>query len=818
MEGLFSKKKKTDQRTTKGMYFLKKVAKIYRLPKNAKDSVPIRGIMENGIIETEPGTFTKTYPLSDVNFSIVPYEEQSSIFKAHMEFLNSFGENIRWQFCFYKHSEDKRKTASEIRLKPVNDGLKPYRNEMNHILAETLKSGNNSYKMEKMLTIAIDDTDADHVVSVFKHMDLNISEGLKRICHKDTVPYSTLDRIKMLYQIYNPGFDYRFATGIYNDEEVFDLRYVEKSGLSVKDIIGPQSIDYSNRSKDYFLINDTYVRVLYLEKIPSQIKTDLMADLCAIESDMLISVNGQKLAQEKAIKMVKNKKAALDQKAAKMQSRNAEDGYFGDLPLEMENTRKNTEDIMNDLVYRNQNMFFTTFTIAIFQNSLERLNELEKQVITVGGRYVCPIKRLKFQQEFAFNTTLPLCRNDLMIEKMYNTETTAVFIPYDAEDLKQKDSIFYGLNQKTGSMVLYDRTTGDNANAMVFGHSGSGKSFFTKMEMLQVLLTRQDAQVFVIDPQGEYAPLAKELNGAEINIKLGSKHYLNPLDLDISSDGEDEVDPVTMKSDYVKSLVQIMGNRQLTAPEWGILDKCVRQIYKPYIDELIRTGKTCDKSKCPQLTDLYTALNLQRKDFPEAGSVADMIKQYTVGSFDTFAHRTNIKDESRFIVYNIKNLGTNMKELGLFICLNQAFNQMIYNSSRGIHTFLYLDEFHLLLESPDTTVFVKRVWKMARKWLGVTMCMQQNTEDLLRNADTRNIVNNTSFVVMLSVPEMDRQNLQELFPLSDDQLEYITNKEKGHGLIFNGSVVVPFGFKFPKNTQIYKMLTTSHDVEGAMYA
>ena len=374
------------------------------------------------------------------------------------------------------------------------------------------------------------------------------------------------------------------------------------------------------------------------------------------------------------------------------------------------------------------------------------------------------------------------------------------------------------LNQKTGSMVLYDRTTGDNANAMVFGHSGSGKSFFTKMEMLQVLLTRQDAQVFVIDPQGEYAPLAKELNGAEINIKLGSKHYLNPLDLDISSDGEDEVDPVTMKSDYVKSLVQIMGNRQLTAPEWGILDKCVRQIYKPYIDELIRTGKTCDKAKCPQLTDLYTALNLQRKDFPEAGSVADMIKQYTVGSFDTFAHRTNIKDESRFIVYNIKNLGTNMKELGLFICLNQAFNQMIYNSSRGIHTFLYLDEFHLLLESPDTTVFVKRVWKMARKWLGVTMCMQQNTEDLLRNADTRNIVNNTSFVVMLSVPEMDRQNLQELFPLSDDQLEYITNKEKGHGLIFNGSVVVPFGFKFPKNTQIYKMLTTSHDVEGAMYA
>lgn len=817
--GLSNKNKTPNKkRSANDIKMLKRIGKIYRLPKNVRESVPFRGIMNDGIIETEPGTFTKTYQINDINFSIVPFEEQERIFNAHMDFLNSFGENTRWQFTFYKHREDKIETAKAIRLKPQNDGLKPYRNEMNQILAQTLKTGNNAFRMDKMLTIAIDDNEADHAVRVLKDMDVIISEGLKRVSQKDTKPYSTLDRIKLLYEIYNPGFDYRFMTGIYEDKENFDLRFVEKSGLSVKDIIGPQSFDFSNRSRDYFLMNDTYVKVMYLERVAPRMSTEMMSDLCSIESDMLISVTSSKFSQEDAIKMVKNQKAALDQKAAKMQSRNAEDGYFGDLPLEMENNRKNTEDLMNDLVYRNQNMFFTTFTIAIFADSLKGLEEAEKQVIKVSGKRFCPIKRLRFQQEFAFNTVLPLCRNDLFVDKLYNTETTAVFIPYDAEDLKQKNAIFYGLNQRTGRMIMYDRTSGDNANGMVFGHSGSGKSFFTKLEMLQVLLTRPDAQIFVIDPQGEYLPLAKQLKGAEINIKLGSKSYLNPLDLDISSDVDDEVDPVTMKSDYIKSLIQIMGDRPLTAPEWGTLDKCVRLIYKPYIDELIRTGKTCDRYKCPQLTDLYSALNLMRKEFPEAGSVADMIKQYAVGSFDTFAHRTNIEVDSRFIVYNIKNLGTNMKELGLFICLNQAFNQMIYNSSRGMYTFLYLDEFHLLLESPDTTVFVKRVWKMARKWLGVTMCMQQNTEDLLRNADTRNIVNNTSFVAMLSVPEMDRQNLQELFHLSDDELKYITNVEKGHGLIFNGSVVIPFGFKFPKETEIYKMLTTSHDVEGAMYA
>ena len=380
--GLSNKNKTPNKkRSANDIKMLKRIGKIYRLPKNVRESVPFRGIMNDGIIETEPGTFTKTYQINDINFSIVPFEEQERIFNAHMDFLNSFGENTRWQFTFYKHREDKIETAKAIRLKPQNDGLKPYRNEMNQILAQTLKTGNNAFRMDKMLTIAIDDNEADHAVRVLKDMDVIISEGLKRVSQKDTKPYSTLDRIKLLYEIYNPGFDYRFMTGIYDDKENFDLRFVEKSGLSVKDIIGPQSFDFSNRSRDYFLMNDTYVKVMYLERVAPRMSTEMMSDLCSIESDMLISVTSSKFSQEDAIKMVKNQKAALDQKAAKMQSRNAEDGYFGDLPLEMENNRKNTEDLMNDLVYRNQNMFFTTFTIAIFADSLKGLEEAENAQI-----------------------------------------------------------------------------------------------------------------------------------------------------------------------------------------------------------------------------------------------------------------------------------------------------------------------------------------------------------------------------------------------------------------------------------------------------
>lgn len=816
-----NKKQKTSERKTiksQPQAFIKKIAKINNLPKNVRESIPFRGIMQNGIIETYPGTFTKSYKLNDVNFNMLVDNEQMAIFKSYMDFLNSFNEKTRWQITIFNHEIDKRKTIEDIRIIPQRDGLNKYRQEMNTVYLDNLKKGNNSIRQDKYLTIAIDDNNAEHAATVLNKSDAIISQKIRRMSKTETKPLTVKQRLKLLYTIYNQDSDYRLATGIVDGKEELNLNYLEKIGLSVKDVVGPSSFDYSNGNT--FMVGDTYAHAMYLEKVPAYLNTSFLSDLSDVQCNMLISITSEIINQEKAVKMVRGKLSSIEARATAVNKRNNNDGIYNELPPDLERSQNAARSLLNDLTGRDQNLFYITFLVVVFARTKEQLDENVRLVKEISGKHLCVIKPLKFQQEFAFNTALPLCRNDVFAERLYTTESASVFIPYNAQEISQKNAIFYGLNQTTKSMVLIDRTSGDNYNGLIFGYSGSGKSFTAKLEMVSVLLNKPDAQVFVIDPQGEYYPLAESLHGQVIRLAPGSRVYVNPLDLDISQSDDEESDPITMKSDFVLSMFDIiMGkNRVLDAIYRGIIDKCIRKIYRPYIDELNRTGKTCDLSRCPTLSDLYQELIMLKSEKYEAGQLADYLYQFAVGSFDTFAHRTNVETSSKFIVYDTKRLGTGMKELGLHICTNDIWNRMISNSKKGIYTWFYIDEFHVLLESDNTTAFLRRVWKMARKWKGVPTGIMQNTEDLLRNADSRAIVNNTAMVIMLKAPLMDRQNLAELFNLSPAQLEHITESEPGHGLIYNGKCTVPFGYDFPHDTEIYKIITTKHDVINAAFA
>ncbi len=806
--------KVTQKQSTGIIAKIKNVAKIDRLPKNVRETIPFRGAMANGIIETQEGVFTKTYKIEDINFTIAPDEDQMVIYQHFIDMLNSFNDTINWEFTTFKHEIEKRKTIDDIRIRPQKDGLNKYRQEMNDVLLSNLKRGNNSARKDKMLTIAIKDNDAKHAAMQFKNIDTLISQKIRRISGYDTQPMTTQERIKMLYEIYNQDTDYRLATGIYENKEVFNLQFLEKCGLTLKDVIGPSSFDFSpNGKRDIFMIGDTYAQTLYLARIPSFLNTSFMSDLEDISGNMLISSYFKTIDAGSAGKLVKEQLAAIEANVASVSKRNAEGGYFGVLPPDLEKSQNSVRSLMNDITSRDQNIFYVTFVITVFARTKEELIETVKLVKDTADKHMCSIKPMKFQQEFAFNTCLPLCRNDIMVDLLYTSESAGIFIPYNSQEIMQKNSIFYGLNQVSKSMILYDRTTGDNYNGLIFGYSGSGKSFTAKCEMVSVILAKQNAQVFVIDPQGEYKNLVNGLHGQEINLSPGSNSYINPLDLDISIDKEDEIDPITMKSDFIISLFSIMigKNRSLSPIHTSLIDKCVRKVYRSYIEELSRSGETCNVNMCPTLTDLYQELNMMKDEHYEAGQLADILFTYAIGSFDTFAHRTNIETDKKFVVYNTKQLGHGMRELGLHICLNDIWNRMINNSKREVYTWFYIDEFHILLESEGSTLFLKRIWKMARKWLGVPTGIMQNTEDLLRSEDTRAIFNNTSFILMLKEPMMDRQNLQILLNLSPSQLEYINESDKGCGLLYNGKVTIPFMSKFPKNTELYNMMDTSHE-------
>ena len=795
----------------------KDIAKIDRLPKNVRDTIPFRGIMpKNGIIETYPGTFTKTYHIEDINFSISPDEDQLLIFQHFIDMLNSFNENIKWEFSIFNHEINKKKTIEDIRILPQKDGLNNLRRETNSILLSNLKKGNNSMKKDKMLTIAIEDRDAKHAAMQFKNIDNMVSQKIRKISGYDSKPYNSQERIQLLYNIYNQDSDYRLATGIYNNEEVFKLDYLEKCGLSVKDIVGPSSFDFSpNGKKDIFMIGDMYAQTVYLDRIASSINSSFMADLCAIPTNMLLSSHFETIDNAKAVKLVRGQLSSIEAQVSSASKRNSEEGYFGALPPDLERAQSSARSLMEDITTRDQNIFYITFTITVFARTYEDLVENVKLIKSTAEKHMCAFKPLKYQQEFAFNTSLPLCRNDLFVNRLYPSDSAGIFIPYDTQEIMQKNAIFYGLNQVSKSMIMYDRCTGDNYNGLIFGYSGSGKSFTAKWEMISVLLRRPNAQVFVIDPQGEYNPLVKALNGQEIILAPGSRSYINPLDLDLSDAQSGDVDPITMKSDYIVSMFEVIlgKGRSLGPIHIAIIDKAVKRIYRAYIDDMNRSGQTFDREKCPTLADLYHELDTMKDESYEAGQLADIISTYAIGSFDLFAHRTNIETNSRFVLYNTAQLGTGAKELGLHICINDVWNRMIANSKKDIYTWFYIDEFHILLESEGSTKFLRRIWKMARKWLGVPTGIMQNTEDLLRGEDSRAIFNNTSFIIMLKEPMMDRQNLQQLLNLSVSQLEYITESDKGSGLLYNGKVTIPFENRIEKNTEIYKIMSTAHDTK-----
>lgn len=800
---------------------LKMIAKIEKIPKTVSDSMPFRGIMQNGIIETTPGNFTKSYRLEDINFTIAPDDEQLRICEEYKNFLNMFDQRTRIQFCIYNHQEDRRETIKKIKCHPSNDGLNIYRNELNGVLYDKLKKGNNSITTDKILTISVTDDDVAHAERTFQRIDAEVSSGLKKIIKKDTPPMTAEDRMKLLYNIYNQGGDYRFETGIYDGTPKFRLVDVVRQGLSVKDLIGPDGMSFLSNGK-MFTLGDTFGEALFLEKMPAFLSTKFLNDVSSLQMDMLISMTSETLAPDVSQKLVKNQLANIEAQVADVNSKHLASGYMGALPPGLEQAQSAARDLLTDITGRNQNLFFMTFVIVVFAQSKEQLQECVRLVQdTAKGAYLCNLKPLRYQQEFALNTALPLCRNDLFVNTMQTTESEAIFIPFNSQELTQNNAIFYGLNQTSNRMIMYDRLTGANYNGLIFGYAGSGKSFIAKCEMISVLLNRHDSQIFVIDPQGEYYPLTDALNGQHIVLAPNSGNFINPLDLDLSSD--DELDPVTMKTDFVISMFEIIiGQHQNLGPAHKtILERCVRELYEPYINSIShRTdGLTFVAKECPTLLDLYTLLSKKAVDDKNmaANDLAEYLGMYTAGSFNTFSRRTNVQTNSRFIVYDIKNLGTGMRELGLHICLNDVWNRMISNSKHNVYTWFYVDEFHLLLQSESTTVFLKQVWKMARKWKGVPTGIMQNTEDLLRDADSRAIVNNTSFVIMMKEPSMDRENLMTLFNLSNAQLQYITESDPGHGLLYSGKVALPFYYDFPKNTELYSIMTTAHDVENAKF-
>lgn len=782
------------------------------IPKNVQQSLRYVECYENGIIQVEPGVFSKMFRFDDFSFKTKSQEEQEEIFESYCKFLNSLTPDENVFITIANVPGDKKASVEAIIPQKRGDKYDEYRDEIGNMIRDKISTLRNNIVTKKYITVTIKDDDVAKVSRRFAEIYGEIDSAFKKITRESIYEVKLAERLELLALLYR-GED----TSLYFQHDLdgnvsVDWSDMKAHGLTTKDIICPECI---KTKVNYMQLSENrFAQSMYLDKIANWLNTNFFADICEANIESVVTVHIEPIPQETAIKMVHNQSVNITAEVMEKQKNLLKSGYSPDMiPMDLADSKEQIDDLQNDLQNRDQKLFFVAMSLAHFSGSEEEYRQNSKMMKSLAAKHMCSLQPCTWMQERGLNSSLPYGIDDLYTKKILTTEALGTLIPFDEANTTDKGGLYYGVNAINKSVIVYDRKQGQNYNGLILGSSGSGKSFSAKREMSSVFL-QGNADIYIIDPDGEYTPLAETFDGEVVHIAPGSSDFINPFDLDVDASFDQDLNPLAMKMDFICGMIESMigGFVRLTPTQRSIIDRCVRQMYVPYMEHLQtlppKDGRpvTIDKASCPTMQALFELLLSQPQ--AEAQNLALAMESYAVGMFDTFAHKTTVDLTKRVVVYDIKNIGTNLRELALKVCLNDIWNKMMENRRIGKWTYFYVDEFHLLLSNPSTSEFLKSVWKRARKWQGVPTGITQNVEDLLASADARAIINNSSFIYMLNQSAMDRLALQELLKLSDNDLEFITNVERGRGLIKTSKAVIPFMDDFPSNTKLFQIMTT----------
>lgn len=789
----------------------KKLVKNAQIPKTVQQSIPYLRVYDDtrtmgGIIETEEGQFSKSYLLADANFSDAGEDRQEEILEILEKIFNSFSPENSYEITAFNRTIDQESFNKKILMDYSNDGYDDLRIKHNELLLDKMQEGRNNLKTERYLTISLKATSIKEAVDKFASIERDLTVKFKQINQNGIEALSLKERLEVLHDLYNMGKEGEF-------DKFFDLETISKQGLKTKDFIGPSCIDTSH--SDYLIMDGVYSKTLFLKSIPSKLTTILIESLMDIATNVVTSVHYEVQPQEKAASFASAQVTNIGGEIAKAQKSLSKAGVSPDLiSQKLDVAQKDAKQLLAAITEESQSLFHATLVATIFAPNLEDLKLYTEQIRSRAKGFMCNLDVLRMQQEQAFNTMLPLGVNHVSTHRILTTKSVVALQPFSTQELQVKNGFYYGLNQLSKNLVIYNRSKSTNQNGVILGAPGGGKSFAAKMEMYQAYLNTKDTQIFIIDPEREYESLGKELGATIIPIMPGGEYHINPLDLDITPDNDG--DPFATKVDFVICMVERMlgGRNELNGYIKGIIDNTLQELYSPYIQELQKRGQTLNTEICPTLRDFYDALRSRKE--AEAKNLAQSIQMYCTGTLNLFASHTNIDTSKRMIIYDTKNIGTNLKELGMQICLNDIWNRMISNRKKNIRTWFYIDEFYLLLHQPSAAQYLQMVWKRARKWMGSPTGITQNVSDLLNSEEGYAILQTSDFALLLKQAPLDRASLAKIYNISEEQQEYInTNAGSGTGLIIASGTIIPFENIVPSSSDIYKLLSTkAEDAEG----
>ena len=760
-----------------------------RKEKSAQDSIPYERMWPDGICRVADGHYTKTIQFQDINYQLSQNEDKTAIFEGWCDFLNYFDSSIQFQMSFLNLAASEETFAHAINIPLQGDDFDSIRVEYMTMLQNQLAKGNNGLIKTKYLTFGIDADSLKAAKPRLERIETDILNNFKRL----GVAAETLDGKARLAQLH----------GIFHmDEQVpfrFEWEWLAPSGLSTKDFIAPSGFEF--RTGKQFRMGKKYGAVSFLQILAPELNDRMLADFLDMESSLIVSLHIQSVDQIKAIKTVKRKITDLDKSKIEEQKKAVRAGYDMDIiPSDLATYGAEAKKLLQDLQSRNERMFLVTFLVLNTADNPRQLDNNVFQASSIAQKYNCQLTRLDFQQEEGLMSALPLGLNQIEIQRGLTTSSTAIFVPFTTQELFQngKEALYYGINALSNNLIMVDRKLLKNPNGLILGTPGSGKSFSAKREIANCFLLTND-DIIICDPEAEYAPLVERLHGQVIKISPTSTNYINPMDLNL--DYSDDESPLSLKSDFILSLCELIvgGKEGLQPVQKTIIDRCVRLVYQTYLNDP-------RPENMPILEDLYDLLRAQEEK--EAQYIATALEIYVTGSLNVFNHQSNVDINNRIVCYDIKELGKQLKKIGMLVVQDQVWNRVTINRAAHKSTRYYIDEMHLLLKEEQTAAYTVEIWKRFRKWGGIPTGITQNVKDLLSSREVENIFENSDFVYMLNQAGGDRQILAKQLGISPHQLSYVTHSSEGEGLLFYGSTILPFVDHFPKNTELYRIMTT----------
>lgn len=756
---------------------------------SAQDSIPFERMFPDGICRVKDGYYTKTIQFTDINYQLAQQEDKTAIFEEWCSFLNFFDSSIRFELTFLNCSTDAKAFARWIRIPFKKDRYNSVRSEYSGMLKEQMERGNNGLTKTKYITFGLYANSMKEAKPKLIHVETDLLNNFKRIGVQAKL-LNGRERLALMHQIFHLDGQEKF---------IFDWKNLVPTGTSVKDYIAPSAFAFNkNRT---FQMGNVHGAMSFLAITASDVSDRMLADFLNMESSQIVTMHIRSIDQNAAIKTVKHKITELDRSKIEEQKKAVRSGYDMDIiPSDLATYGRDAKELLKELQSQNERMFLVTFLIMNTGATEQELENNVFQANSIAQKHNCNLVRLDFQQEQGLMSSLPLAYNQIEIERGLTTSSTAIFVPFTTQELFQKSegSLYYGLNALSNNLIMVDRKELKNPNGLILGTPGSGKSFAAKREIANCFLATDD-DIIISDPESEYSPLVERFDGQVIKISPTSTQYINPMDINMNYSEEDN--PLSLKADFILSLLELIvgGKEGLRPVEKTVIDRCIHLIYQPYFDNPV-------PENMPLLEDLYKSLLSQPEQ--EAHHVATALEIYVSGSLNVFNHRTNVDINNRLVCYDIKDLGKQLKKIGMLVVQDQVWGRVTENRSQGKSTRYYIDEMHLLLKEEQTAAYTVEIWKRFRKWGGIPTGLTQNVKDMLESREIENILENSDFILMLNQGPGDRKILAEKLNISPHQLSYVTHSGEGEGLLFYGNVILPFVDRFPANTELYKIMTT----------